>query len=146
MRHDTLIADAILPVDALPLEVAVVVPTLNEAANVEKLIAKLSVVLAGRGWEVIFVDDNSPDGTSGLVRRIGRGSRHVRIVQRVGRRGLSSAVVEGILATAAPIVAIMDGDLQHSEDALPRLIDAIADGGADIAVGTRYVEGGGVGG
>lgn len=145
MRHDTLIADAILPVDALPLEVAVVVPTLNEAANVEKLIAKLSVVLAGRGWEVIFVDDNSPDGTSGLVRRIGRMSRHVRIVQRVGRRGLSSAVVEGILATAAPIVAVMDGDLQHSEDALPRLIDAIAEGGADIAVGTRYVAGGGIG-
>ena len=145
MRHDTLIADKFLPVDALPLEVAVVVPTLNEAANVEKLIAKLSVVLAGRGWEVVFVDDDSPDGTSELVRRIGRHARHVRIVQRVGRRGLSSAVVEGILATAAPIVAVMDGDLQHSEDALPRLIDAIAGDGADIAVGTRYVAGGGIG-
>lgn len=145
MRHDILLADRALPADALPLAVAVVVPTLNEAANVEKLIAKLSVVLAGRGWEVVFVDDNSPDGTSELVRRIGRSARHVRIVQRVGRRGLSSAVVEGILATAAPVVAVMDGDLQHSEDALPRLIDAIADGGADIAVGTRYVAGGGIG-
>ncbi|HKX87744.1 MAG TPA: glycosyltransferase family 2 protein [Sphingopyxis sp.] len=145
MRHDILIADRTLPVDALPLEVAVVVPTLNEAANVERLIAKLSVVLAGRGWEVVFVDDNSPDGTSELVRRIGRDARHVRIVQRVGRRGLSSAVVEGILATAAPVVAVMDGDLQHSEDALPQLIDAIAGGGADIAVGTRYVAGGGIG-
>ncbi|WP_447932879.1 glycosyltransferase [Sphingopyxis fribergensis] len=144
MRHDILIADKFLPVDTLPLEVAVVVPTLNEAANVEKLIEKLSVVLAGRGWEVVFVDDNSPDGTSELVRRIGRKLRHVRIVQRVGRRGLSSAVVEGILATAAPVIAVMDGDLQHSEDALPRLIDAIA-GGADIAVGTRYVAGGGIG-
>ncbi|HET6525307.1 glycosyltransferase family 2 protein [Sphingopyxis sp.] len=145
MRHDILIADSPLTIDALPLEVAVVVPTLNEAANVEKLIAKLSVVLAGRGWEVLFVDDNSPDGTSEIVRRIGRTSRHIRIVQRVGRRGLSSAVVEGVLATAAPIVAVMDGDLQHSEEALPRLIDAIADGGADIAVGTRYVAGGGIG-
>jgi dolichol-phosphate mannosyltransferase len=145
MRHDTLIAESPLTIDALPLEVAVVVPTLNEAANVEKLIAKLSVVLAGRGWEVVFVDDDSPDGTSALVRRIGRTSRHVRIVQRVGRRGLSSAVVEGILATAAPVVAVMDGDLQHGEEALPRLIDAITDGGADIAVGTRYVAGGGIG-
>ena len=145
MRHDILIADSPLTIDALPLEVAVVVPTLNEAANVEKLIAGLSIVLAGRGWEVLFVDDNSPDGTSELVRRIGRTSRHIRIVQRVGRRGLSSAVVEGILATAAPIIAVMDGDLQHSEEALPRLIDAIADGGADIAVGTRYVAGGGIG-
>lgn len=145
MRHDFPIADPILPVDTLPLEVAVVVPTLNEAANVEKLIAKLSVVLAGRGWEVVFVDDNSPDGTSALVRRIARESRHVRIVQRVGRRGLSSAVVEGILATAAPIVAVMDGDLQHSEEALPALIDAVAAGRAEVAVGTRYVAGGGIG-
>lgn len=145
MRHDAIIADPILPVDTLPLEVAVVVPTLNEAANVERLIEKLSVVLAGRGWEVIFVDDNSADGTSDLVRRIGRTSRHVRIVQRVGRRGLSSAVIEGMLATAAPIVAVMDGDLQHSEDALPRLIDAIESGGAEIAVGTRYTAGGSVG-
>ena len=93
MRYDSLLADPILPVDTLPLEVAVVVPTLNEAANVEKLIEKLSVVLAGRGWEVVFVDDNSPDGTSDLVRRIGRTSSHVRFVQRVGRRGLSSAVI-----------------------------------------------------
>lgn len=145
MRHDTIIADPIHPVDTLPLEIAVVVPTLNEAANVEKLIEKLSVVLAGRGWEVVFVDDNSADGTSDLVRRIGRTSRHVRIVQRVGRRGLSSAVIEGMLATAAPIIAVMDGDLQHSEDALPRLIDAIETGEAEIAVGTRYVAGGGVG-
>lgn len=145
MRYDSLLADPIVPVDTLPLEVAVVVPTLNEAANVEKLIEKLSVVLAGRGWEVVFVDDNSPDGTSDLVRRIGRTSRHVRVVQRVGRRGLSSAVIEGILATAAPVIAVMDGDLQHSEDALPRLIDAIEKGDAEIAVGTRYVDGGGTG-
>lgn len=145
MRHDSLIFDAATAADALPLDIAVVVPTLNEAANVEALIAKLSIVLAGRGWEVLFVDDDSPDGTSGLVRRIARTSRHVRIVQRVGRRGLSSAVIEGILATAAPVVAVMDGDLQHSEDALPRLIAAIEQDGADIAVGTRYVDGGGTG-
>jgi dolichol-phosphate mannosyltransferase len=145
MRHDIITADPILAVDTLPLEVAVVVPTLNEAANVEKLIEKLSTVLAGRGWEVVFVDDNSPDGTSDLVRRFGRTARHVRIVQRVGRRGLSSAVIEGMLATAAPVIAVMDGDLQHSEDALPRLIDAVRAGDADIAVGTRYVAGGGVG-
>lgn len=145
MRYETVLADPILAVDTLPLEIAVVVPTLNEAQNVERLIEKLSVVLAGRGWEVVFVDDNSPDGTSDLVRRIGRASRHVRIVQRVGRRGLSSAVIEGILATAAPIVAVMDGDLQHSEDALPKLIAAIEQGDAEIAIGTRYVAGGGTG-
>lgn len=145
MRHDATLAAPIFAAETLPLDVAVVVPTLNEAANVERLIARLSVVLAGRGWEVVFVDDNSGDGTSDLVRRIGRTSRHVRIVQRVGRRGLSSAVVEGILATAAPVIVVMDGDLQHDEDALPRLIDAVETGGAEVAVGTRYIEGGGTG-
>ncbi|KQZ64112.1 dolichol monophosphate mannose synthase [Sphingopyxis sp. Root1497] len=145
MRYDTITADPILPVDTLPLEVAVVVPTLNEAANVERLIEKLSIVLAGRGWEILFVDDNSSDGTSDLVRRIGRTARHVRIVQRVGRRGLSSAVIEGMLATAAPVIAVMDGDLQHDESTLPRLIDALMTGDTDIAVGTRYVAGGGTG-
>lgn len=145
MRYDTITADPILPVDTLPLEVAIVVPTLNEAANVERLIEKLSIVLAGRGWEILFVDDNSSDGTSDLVRRIGRTSRHVRIVQRVGRRGLSSAVIEGMLATAAPVIAVMDGDLQHDESTLPRLIDTLRTGDTDIAVGTRYVAGGGTG-
>ena len=145
MRYDTITADPILSVDTQPLEVAVVVPTLNEAANVERLIEKLSIVLAGRGWEILFVDDNSSDGTSDLVRRIGRTSRHVRIVQRVGRRGLSSAVIEGMLATAAPVIAVMDGDLQHDESTLPRLIDAVMTGDTDIAVGTRYVAGGGTG-
>ena len=114
MRHDSFFADPITTVDTLPLDIAVVVPTLNEAANVERLIEKLSVVLAGRGWEVLFVDDNSPDGTSDLVRRIGRTSRHVRVVQRVGRRGLSSAVIEGILATAAPVID--EAELQKREE------------------------------
>lgn len=145
MRHAPFHAETLHAADALPLDVAVVVPTLNEAANVEALIAKLSIVLAGRGWEVVFVDDNSGDGTSDLVRRIAQRSRHVRIVQRIGRHGLSSAVIEGILATAAPVIAVMDGDLQHSEDALPRLIDAVANGSADLAVGTRYAVGGGTG-
>ena len=75
MHHETALADPIVSVDTLPLEVAVVVPTLNEAANVERLVEKLTNVLAGRGWEVLFVDDNSPDGTSDVVRRIARTSR-----------------------------------------------------------------------
>jgi dolichol-phosphate mannosyltransferase len=145
MRYSPITADQLQATDTLPLEVAVVVPTLNEAANVAALIDQLSVVLAGRGWEVVFVDDNSGDGTSDVVRRIGRESRHVRIVQRVGRRGLSSAVIEGILATAAPVIAVMDGDLQHGEEALPNLLAAIESGDADIAVGTRYDLGGSTG-
>ncbi|QIK79292.1 glycosyltransferase family 2 protein [Sphingomonas piscis] len=145
MRHERLTADFADAASALPLEVAVVVPTLNEVGNVEALIANLSLVLAGRGWEVVFVDDNSSDGTSGLIRSIGRDLRHVRVVERVGRRGLSSAVIEGILATAAPTVVVMDGDLQHDAGILPQLIDAVTLDGADIAIGTRYNQGGTVG-
>lgn len=127
------------------LDVAVIVPTLNEAANVARLVERLEHVLAGRAWEVIFVDDNSPDGTSDIVRAMGRHQRHVRVVHRVGRRGLSSAVIEGILATAAPTIVVMDGDMQHDEAILPQLIDAVTLGDAEMAIGTRYTDGGGVG-
>lgn len=127
-----------------PLELAVIVPTFNETANVAPLLARLSTALAGFSWEVIFVDDNSPDGTADHVRQLGLANPQIRIIQRVGRRGLSSAVVEGMLATAAPILVVMDGDLQHDEAILPDLIRAVADG-ADLAVGTRYAEGGSVG-
>lgn len=136
--------DAILSAPA-PLDVAIIVPTLNEAANVARLVERLTQVLQGRAWEVIFVDDNSPDGTSDIVRAIGREHRHVRVVQRVGRRGLSSAVIEGMLATAAPTLVVMDGDMQHDEAILPKLIDAVTSGDAEMAIGTRYAEGGGVG-
>jgi dolichol-phosphate mannosyltransferase len=132
-------------VETSPLDVAIIVPTLNEAANIARLVERLTHVLAGRAWEVIFVDDNSPDGTSDIVRAIGREHRHVRVVQRVGRRGLSSAVIEGMLATAAPTLVVMDGDMQHDEAILPQLIDAVNNGDTEMAIGTRYVDGGGVG-
>lgn len=145
MLQDRLIPDGAGAVVARPLELAVIVPTFNEAANVRPLLEKLSLALADYHWEAVFVDDNSPDGTSDLIRQIGRENIHVRIVQRIGRRGLSSAVVEGMLATSAPVLAVIDGDLQHDEQILPRLVSAIEEGRADIAVGTRYAIGGSVG-
>jgi dolichol-phosphate mannosyltransferase len=128
-----------------PLQLAVIIPTFNEANNVAPLLEKLSVALADYHWEAIFVDDNSPDGTADLVRQIGRENTQVRVVQRIGRRGLSSAVVEGMLATSAPILAVVDGDLQHDETVLPKMISAIESDNADIAIGTRYAKGGSVG-
>lgn len=127
-----------------PLELAVIIPVMNEAANVAPLIARLDAVLAGIGWEAIFVDDHSPDGTADAVRTIARTDRRIRIVERIGRRGLSSAVVEGMLASAAPVLAVIDGDMQHDEGLLPALF-ACCNGGTDIAIGSRYVAGGGVG-
>ncbi len=126
-----------------PLQVAIIVPTFNEADNIAPLLARLSAVLTDFQWEVIFVDDNSPDHTADLVRQLALTHPHIRIVHRVGRRGLSSAVIEGMLATAAPILAVIDGDMQHDEALLPDLIRAVADGQAEIAVGTRYAAGGG---
>jgi dolichol-phosphate mannosyltransferase len=126
-----------------PLQVAIIVPTFNEAENIAPLITRISAALADFQWEIIFVDDNSPDHTANVVREFALTHPHIRIVQRVGRRGLSSAVIEGMLASAAPIVAVIDGDMQHDEAILPDLIRAVADHRADIAIGTRYALGGG---
>jgi dolichol-phosphate mannosyltransferase len=128
------------------LEVAVVVPTFNERANVPRLVEKLDAALAGRGWEAIFVDDDSPDGTAEAARELARRDRRVRVIQRIGRRGLSSACIEGLCATAAPAVAVIDGDLQHDERLLPQMLDRLqADPALDLVVGSRFVDGGGTG-
>ena len=103
---------------------SVVVPTFNERDNVPKLYRKLEAALAGIAWEVIFVDDNSPDGTWDVVRGLAKQDRRVRCIRRVGRRGLSGACIEGILASSAPYAAVMDADLQHDETQLPKMFRA----------------------
>lgn len=128
------------------LDLAIVIPTFNEAGNVPLLIARLDAALKGRVWEAIFVDDNSPDGTAGVARQIARLDRRVRVIQRIGRRGLSSACIEGMCATAAPIVAVIDGDLQHDETILPTMLDRLLeDENLDLVIGSRFVQGGGTG-
>lgn len=125
------------------LELAIVIPTFNERGNVPLLVAKLDAALAGRRWEAIFVDDDSPDGTADAARDIGRRDPRVRVIQRIGRRGLSSACIEGMCATAAPCVAVIDGDLQHDETLLPKMLDALqGDATLDVVVGSRFCEGG----
>lgn len=121
------------------------VPTYKEAENVEEIVRRVGAALDGVAWELMFVDDDSPDGTCERARAIARRDPRVRVLQRVGRRGLSSACIEGMLATSAPYLAVMDGDLQHDESLLPRMLEALRAGDLDIVVGSRYVEGGGVG-
>ncbi|MCL6697180.1 glycosyltransferase family 2 protein [Sphingomonas sp. NSE70-1] len=128
-----------------PLQLSVVIPTKNEAGNVEPLLERLGVALAGIEWEAIFVDDSSTDGTPELLTRIAQSDRRVRLIRRIGRRGLSSAVVEGALASTTPIVAVIDADLQHDEKVLPDLYRAIADKGHELAIGTRYAANGSTG-
>lgn len=138
---------AIVEAEAVrPLELAVVVPTFNERANVPLLVAKLEEALAGVAWEAIFVDDDSPDGTAEAARELARRDPRVRVLQRIGRRGLSSACVEGVCATAAPVAAVIDGDLQHDETLLPRMLEALRNNPElDLVVGSRFVSGGGTG-
>jgi dolichol-phosphate mannosyltransferase len=144
MFHQAIVLDQRPVFEDAPLELAVVIPTFNEAANVENLLGLLDQALSGIVWEAIFVDDDSGDGTAELIRTIGRSNIRVRVLQRLGRRGLSSAVIEGMMATSAPVLAVIDADLQHDETILPRLYAAVRDG-ADLAVGSRYVGDGGVG-
>lgn len=127
-----------------PLRLSIVVPTFNEAGNVLELLRRIETVLGAWGWEAIFVDDDSPDGTSRVVREIARRDARVRCLQRIGRRGLSTACIEGMLAAAAPAIAVMDADLQHDEAVLPAMLQRI-EAGADVVVGTRYAEGGSTG-
>jgi len=126
-------------------ELTVVIPTFKERNNVPILVERLGQVLAGEAWEVIFVDDNSPDGTADVAKAIGATDARVRCIRRVGRRGLSGACLEGMLASQARYVAVMDADLQHDESLLPRMLDVLRRDEADLAVGSRYIEGGSAG-
>ena len=124
---------------------AVVVPTLNERDNVPLLVERLNEALAGIAWEAIFVDDDSPDGTADVVRAFARRQPNIRCVQRLGRRGLSSACIEGILSSAAPYAAVMDGDLQHDERLLPHMLRRIKAERLDVIVASRHTGTGSVG-
>ena len=124
------------------VELTVVVPTFKERENVALVIEHLERVLAGVVWEVVFVDDDSPDGTADAVRALARSDRRVRVIQRIGRRGLSTACVEGVLSSAAPYFAVMDGDLQHDDTKLPEMFRRLKDEHLDIVVGSRYLAGG----
>jgi dolichol-phosphate mannosyltransferase len=123
-------------------DLSIVVPTFKERGNVAELVRRLNLALAGIAWEVVFVDDNSPDGTAAAVKAIAAADARVRCIRRVGRRGLAGACIEGMLSSAAPHVAVMDADLQHDERVLPAMLKKLTDGQADLVAGTRYVEGG----
>ena len=123
-------------------EISITIPCYNEVENVVPVVDALETVLSGMTWEVVFVDDNSPDGTMEAVRQLAQKKPYVRGLRRIGRRGLSSAVIEGALSVSAPLIAVMDGDLQHDEGCLPHMIAALRDGRADIAVASRHITGG----
>jgi dolichol-phosphate mannosyltransferase len=139
--------DAIKPGSETPSqaglpELSVVVPTFNERDNVTVLYRRLAATLTDVSWEVVFVDDNSPDGTWEVVRDLARKDSRVRCIRRIGRRGLSGACIEGILASSGPYAAVIDADLQHDETQLPKMVALLRSGEAELVVGSRYIEGG----
>jgi len=123
-------------------EVAVVLPTYNERDNIAEAVRRVSAALGDAAFEVIVVDDDSPDGTADVVHAIAAVDPRVRCIVRSQERGLAGACIEGMISASAPIVAVMDADLQHDEELLPRMLDLVRSGSADIVVGSRYVAGG----
>ncbi|HZR74431.1 glycosyltransferase family 2 protein [Bradyrhizobium sp.] len=123
-------------------QLSVVIPTFNERDNVVTLFRRLEKTLAGIPFEAVFVDDNSPDGTWQVLRELASQDGRVRCIRRIGRRGLSGACIEGILASSAPCAAVIDADLQHDETQLPKMLALIQSGEFDLVVGSRYIEGG----
>ena len=123
-------------------ELSIVVPTFNERANVPILVERLSRLLPSADWEIVFVDDNSPDGTAAVARTIGETDSRVRCIRRFGRRGLAGACLEGMLASQARYLAVMDADLQHDEGLLVAMLDHLRTERADLVVASRYLSGG----
>ncbi|WP_137932130.1 glycosyltransferase [Mesorhizobium comanense] len=125
--------------------VSVIIPTFNEFANVSKVAAAVGVALKGKDHEIVFVDDDSSDGTRTEVAKLAAALPGIRLIHRIGRRGLSTAVTEGMLSTTTPFMVVMDADLQHDEAIIPAMLSFLEADTADLVVGSRYVEGGGVG-
>ncbi len=126
-------------------DLTIVLPTFNESGNVGPIVDQLQKALHGIRYEVLFVDDDSPDGTADKVRRLALDHDNVRVLQRIGRRGLASACIEGIMAAAAPYVAVMDADMQHDENILPEMLRRLREENLDLVVGSRNLAGGSMG-
>src|SRR3989338_7039593 len=122
---------------------SLILPTFNEAQNIPELIPKLKEVLRGIAHEIIVVDDDSPDGTWKVTQELAQKHDDLHVIRRIGRRGLSSAVIEGFLASKGDVLAVMDADGQHDMGLIPKLaVSATKTKG--MAIGSRYIEGGSV--
>lgn len=119
-----------------------VIPTFNERLNLDELVRRVAEALRGVAWEMVIVDDNSPDGTAEAAKEISRRDARVRCIRRVNRRGLAGACIEGMLSSSAPFVGVMDADMQHDERILPQMLAYLRDGQADLVVGSRHQDGG----
>lgn len=134
-----------VPLPQPRIELAVVIPTYNEKENVPVVLTALARALYDVDWEVIIVDDDSPDGTAESVREMAATNPRIHVIERIGRRGLSSACIEGMLSTSAPYIAVIDADMQHDETVLPKMLEKIRDEHLDLVVASRNLGSGGMG-
>jgi len=130
-----------VPIERLAApDISIVIPTFNERANIAPLVDAVREALGDLPWEMIIVDDDSPDQTFSEVSRLARDEPRLRCLRRVGRRGLASAVIEGAMVANGGVIAVMDADFQHDERILGPMYEKLVATGADIVVGTRYAE------
>jgi len=129
----------------MSVELSIIIPTYNERENIKPLIDAVGSALSGIDWEIVFVDDDSQDKTADLIKEISKDNNKIRCIQRIGRKGLSSACIEGVLSTSSPYIAVMDADLQHDESILIDMLSSLKTEEIDIAIGSRYTEGGSIG-
>ena len=120
--------------------ISIIVPTYNERENLEELFERIARALEGREFEIIVVDDDSPDKTWKKAEELAK-KYPVKVIRRTNKRGLSSAVIRGFREANSEILVVMDADLQHPPEVIPKLIEAIEEG-VDIAIASRYVKGG----
>jgi dolichol-phosphate mannosyltransferase len=132
------------PVHTPPL-LSVIIPTFNERNNVARIAKAVENALSGTAFEIVFVDDDSTDGTLDTLADLSHADPRIRFIHRIGRRGLATAVTEGMLSTSTPYLAVIDADLQHDERILPDMLALVRSGAADLVVGSRYVDGGSLG-
>ena len=122
-------------------EFSLVVPTYCESQNIAILVEKVHQSLSSYSYELVVVDDNSPDGTSEIANSLSQ-QYPVRVITRRNERGLASAVVEGFKQARGDILGVIDADLQHPPEVIPELLETVMSG-ADVVIASRYVEGGG---
>ena len=126
--------------------VALIVPTYNERENIEALYTTVASALSGLDWEIMFVDDNSPDGTAAAAEALASKDPRVRLVVRFHDRGLTSAVLQGIYSVTMPNVVVTDADLQHDLLKVPEMLRLLNADEADLVIATRYQAEGSAGG
>lgn len=128
--------DSATPLPQVP-SLSIIVPTFCEAQNIPVLFERFKRALAGLDWEMIVVDDDSPDGTAEIAFDLAARDKRIRCIRRVGRNGLAGAVIEGFLSSSAPLVGVIDGDLQHDESILPKMAQALNFGDFNLVIATR---------